>query len=86
MFLIQVILSLLPNLIEASSSSGGQSPIRIRNVKTLRNIVYVRCMLIGGPYDVYYMIRPDSKERKDPDERTVMRFGEKVGEDGGNEK
>lgn len=53
--------------------------MRIRNVQTLRNIVYVRCILIGGPYDIYYMIRPDSKERKDPDERTVMRFGEKVG-------
>lgn len=59
-------------------SGGGRSPIRIRNVQTLRSIVYVRCILIGGPYDIYYMVRPESKERNDPDERTVMRFGEKV--------
>lgn len=27
---------------------------------------------------MYYMVRPESKERGDPDDRTVMRFGEKV--------
>lgn len=34
--------------------------------------------MIGGPFDVYYMVRPESKERGDPDDRIVMRFGEKV--------
>lgn len=66
------------NDIIVEGSGGGRSPIRIRNVQTLRSIVYVRCILIGGPYDIYYMVRPESKERNDPDERTVMRFGEKV--------
>ncbi len=27
---------------------------------------------------MYYMVRPESKERGDPDDRIVMRFGEKV--------
>lgn len=76
MVLIQVLVFKKCSL---ESSSGARSPIRIRNVQTLRNIVYVRCILIGGPYDIYYMVRVESKDRKDPDEKTVMRYGEKVG-------
>ena len=27
---------------------------------------------------MYYMVRPESAERGDPDDRTIMRYGERV--------
>lgn len=49
-------------------------------MQTLHNAVYVRCLILNGPHDVYYMVRPESKVRKDPSERDVMRYGEQAGQ------
>lgn len=35
---------------------------------------------MNGPYDVYYMVRPESKVRGDPSERDVMRYGQPAGQ------
>ena len=48
-------------------------------MQTINDVVYIRCLIMGGPYDVYYMIRPENSVRGDPGDREVMRFGEKVG-------
>lgn len=41
--------------------------------------MFIRCIIIGGPFDVYYMVIPEAKGRQDPDDRAVMRYGFKVG-------
>ena len=64
--------------VDARHSNPSNCPIRIRNVQTINNVVYIRCLIMGGPYDVYYMIRPENSVRGDPGDREVMRFGEKV--------
>lgn len=48
-------------------------------MQTINDVVYIRCLIMGGPFDVYYMIRPENSVRGDPGDREVMRFGEKVG-------
>lgn len=64
--------------LEARHGNPSNSPIRIREIQTIHSVVYIRCLIIGGPYDVYYMVRPESTERGDPDDRTIMRYGERV--------
>lgn len=66
--------------VDARHSNPSNCPIRIRNVQTINDVVYIRCLIMGGPFDVYYMIRPENSVRGDPGDREVMRFGEKVGE------
>ena len=64
----------------ARHSNPSNCPIRIRNVQTINDVVYIRCLIMGGPFDVYYMIRPENSVRGDPGDREVMRFGEKAGQ------
>ena len=68
-------------IVEARHGNPNNSPIRIRTLQTINNVVYIRCLVIGGPFDIYYMVRPESSERGDPDDRTIMRYGEKVRND-----
>ena len=77
---VSSIFVIVAQVVGTHSSSGGRSPRRSRQVQTLHNAVYIRCLLMNGPYDIYYMVRPESKERGDPDERTVMRYGEQAGQ------
>lgn len=76
--MILVIPKIGGNFVEARHGNPNNTPIRIRTIQTINNALYIRCLVIGGPFDVYYMVRPESKERGDPDDRTVMRFGDKV--------
>ena len=41
-------------------------------------LVIVKILVVGGPVDVYYLVRPENTSIGDPSITAVMQYGQKV--------
>ncbi|KAK8805332.1 hypothetical protein WA158_001989 [Blastocystis sp. Blastoise] len=72
-----------PGGYKAKESEGGCDPwltnIKVRSIDIFPTMLVIKFMVIGGPVDVYYMVKPENDKIGDPSIQALATYGEKAG-------